>query len=130
MPKKPKKKPSPKASALSFLRLIIAGKIRQAYDRYASPKLRHHNPFSPGDRESIIRGMEEADSQFPGKIFKVQLTVAEGGLVAVHSHLILKSGELELATVHILRFKGGKIVEFWDIAQAIPKDSPNENTMF
>jgi predicted SnoaL-like aldol condensation-catalyzing enzyme len=130
MPSKTAKKPDLKKNALAFLKLIIAGKIRQAYDRYAAPKLRHHNPFSRGDRESIIRGMEEAELQFPGKVFKVKRSVAEGNFVVIHSHLMLTPGELELATIHILRFQGGKIVELWDIGQAIPKDSPNENSMF
>jgi predicted SnoaL-like aldol condensation-catalyzing enzyme len=34
------------------------------------------------------------------------------------------------ALVHIFRFHGGEILELWDIAQAVPKDCPNENGMF
>jgi predicted SnoaL-like aldol condensation-catalyzing enzyme len=36
----------------------------------------------------------------------------------------------EHAVVHIVRFDGEKIAEMWDVGQAVPADSPNENGMF
>lgn len=73
---------------------------------------------------------EEADKQFPNKVFRVQHVIQEEDFVAVHSHLTLKPNELELAVVHVFRFQAGKIVEFWDIAQQVPKETINENGMF
>jgi predicted SnoaL-like aldol condensation-catalyzing enzyme len=32
--------------------------------------------------------------------------------------------------VHLLRFEHGKIVEFWDVAQAVPEEVENELGMF
>jgi predicted SnoaL-like aldol condensation-catalyzing enzyme len=34
------------------------------------------------------------------------------------------------ALVHIFRFAGDRIIEMWDIAQAVPEISPNKNGMF
>jgi predicted SnoaL-like aldol condensation-catalyzing enzyme len=119
-----------KASALAFLEMVIAGKIRQAYDTHVAPSMRHHNPYSKGDRESILLAMEEAELKFPQKEFKVQRAIEEGDTVAVHSRLKLGQEGPNLATVHIMRFESGKIVEFWDLATPVPPDSPNENTMF
>lgn len=119
-----------KDTAISFLNLVIDGKIREAYDRHVSPNLRHHNPYNKGDANSLMTGMEEADKQFPSKVFRVQCAIQEGDFVAVHSHLTLKPGELELAVVHLFRFQASRIVEFWDIAQQVPKESLNENGMF
>jgi hypothetical protein len=39
-------------------------------------------------------------------------------------------GATEYGVVHIAGFAGGRIVEFWDVAQEIPKDSPNALGMF
>lgn len=119
-----------KDAALSFLKLVTDGKIREAYERHASPELRHHNPYHQGDARALMNGMEEADKAFPSKRFDVQHALEDGDFVAVHSHLILKPAELELAVVHLFRFQSKKIVEFWDVAQQIPKESPNQNGMF
>jgi len=34
------------------------------------------------------------------------------------------------AVVHIFRFEDDRIVELWDLGQAIPQDSPNRHGMF
>jgi predicted SnoaL-like aldol condensation-catalyzing enzyme len=77
-----------------------------------------------------MEGMEASGSQFPERTFSIQRAIADGDLVAVHSSVILKPGELELAVVHICRFEGGRIVEFWDVAHQVPKDNPNADGMF
>jgi predicted SnoaL-like aldol condensation-catalyzing enzyme len=126
-----KKAPSAlKETAVSFLKLVVSGKIREAFDRYTSSEFRHHNPYSRGDRESLILAMEENESKFPNKIFEIKRVMADGELVSVHSYLSFQSEALKLATVHTFRFKKTKIVEFWDVAGQIPADSPNENGMF
>jgi predicted SnoaL-like aldol condensation-catalyzing enzyme len=119
-----------KEAAISFLTLVTAGKIQEAYARHVAPTFKHHNAFYKGDAESLKKGMEENELQFPGKIFKVHHALAEGDLVCTHSHVKLKSGELEFAVVHVFRFEGGKIVELWDVGQQIPADSLNANGMF
>lgn len=119
-----------KEAALSFLRLVHAGKIREAYDKYVAPSFRHHNPYFKGDRETLLTGMETAHGQFPHKVFDVQRVLADADLVVVHSHVKLKPGELEVAAVHLFRFQDGKVVELWDVGQQVPKDTPNQFGMF
>lgn len=119
-----------KEIAVSFLKLVVTGKIREAYDKYIISNFRHHNPYFRGDRESLLTGMEEAEEQFPDKVFEIQRALEDGDLVAVHSRLRLKPDMPEMATVHIVRFEGDRIVEMWDIGQEAPKESPNENGMF
>ena len=76
-----------------------------------------------------MTGMEASDSKFPDRKFRILRAIAEGDLVAVHSSMTLKPGELELAVVHIVRFEGERIVEFWDLATQVPKDNPNAEYM-
>jgi predicted SnoaL-like aldol condensation-catalyzing enzyme len=65
----------------------------------------------------------------PNKSFDVQRIVASGDHVVVHSRLTRHDGS-KYAVVHICRFEHGKIVELWDLAQAVPENSPNEHGMF
>jgi predicted SnoaL-like aldol condensation-catalyzing enzyme len=123
-------KDSKKELATSFLRLVTSGRIREAFDRHVGPGFRHHNPYFKGDATSLMVAMEENETKFPNKAFAIQRAIQESDLVAVHSHVRLKPGELELAVVHIFRFQGDRIVELWDVGQQVPTDSPNENGMF
>ena len=53
--------------AVSFLKLAASGKVREAYSKYVSPNLQHHNPYFRGDRESLMIGMEENATKNPNK---------------------------------------------------------------
>jgi predicted SnoaL-like aldol condensation-catalyzing enzyme len=48
----------------------------------------------------------------------------------MHSHVRHNATEPGYALVHIFRFRGDHIVEMWDIAEAVPAQTPNENGMF
>jgi predicted SnoaL-like aldol condensation-catalyzing enzyme len=121
---------SRKEAALSFLRLTASDKVREAYQKHVAPGFRHHNPYFRGDAESLMVGMEENASKNPDKMLEVQRALEEGDLVAVHSRVRIKPGDPELALVHIFRFQGDRIIELWDLGQAVPATSPNENGMF
>ncbi len=119
-----------KQAAVNFLQMVVAGDIERAYQKYVDMSGKHHNPFCPAGLEGLKKGMIENETQFPNKKFTVKHVLGDSDLVSVHSHLVLKPGELELATNHILRFENGKIIEFWDLAIPIPKDLPNKDGMF
>ncbi|NUP30269.1 MAG: SnoaL-like domain-containing protein, partial [Streptomycetaceae bacterium] len=56
--------------------------------------------------------------------------IAEGDLVAVHSHYVNYPGDRGSAILDLFRVRNGKIVEHWDIIQAVPETSANGNGMF
>jgi predicted SnoaL-like aldol condensation-catalyzing enzyme len=119
-----------KNSALAFLRLVGSGKVRDAYDRHVGSRFRHHNAYFRGDRESLLRGMEQNASKNPDKAIDVKLALQDGDYVAVHSHIRQHAQDRGVAVVHLFRFEDGRIVELWDVGQAIPPSSPNEHGMF
>jgi predicted SnoaL-like aldol condensation-catalyzing enzyme len=121
---------SRKDAAVEFLTLIVGGDIRRAYERHVGIGFRHHNPYFPGDAESLRKGMEDDESSHPGKQLDVQVVLEDGDFVAVHSRLRHAASDLEMAVVHLFRFEHEKIVEAWDIGQAVPKPVVNENGMF
>jgi predicted SnoaL-like aldol condensation-catalyzing enzyme len=116
--------------AASFLTMAASGAVREAYARHVADSFTHHNAYFPGDRESLLVAMEQSAASEPNKSFTVKQVIASGDRVAVLSHLKRAQSNEEYAVVHILRFEGSKIVEMWDIGQAIPKDSPNCLGMF
>jgi predicted SnoaL-like aldol condensation-catalyzing enzyme len=72
--------------------------------------------------------MEEAHQISPNKSIDIKYSYKEGVTVITHSHVIKQ--DMEIAVVHIFRFRNDKIVELWDLVQPIDKDSPNENGLF
>lgn len=119
-----------KKGAVEFLQMVVAGDIEKAFEKYVDMGGKHHNPYCQAGIEGLKKGMMENEAQFPNKKFTVKHVLGDDDLVSVHSHLVLKQGELELVTVHLLKFENGKIAEFWDLAMPMPKDSPNKDGMF
>jgi len=121
---------SQKDAAIDFLQLTAAGRVDEAFDRYAGPAFRHHNPWFRSDAATIRTGMRDNAARFPQMEFEVQRALADGALVAVHSRARMAPGTPNIAIVHILRFEDGKIAEMWDIGQAEPVPMANELGMF
>jgi predicted SnoaL-like aldol condensation-catalyzing enzyme len=66
----------------------------------------------------------------PDVHYDVKRIIADGPLVAVHSHGVFKPGDPGVAVVDILRVKGCRIMEHWDVVQPVPATASNTNTMF
>jgi predicted SnoaL-like aldol condensation-catalyzing enzyme len=119
-----------KEMAISFLRLASSGNVREAYETYVHPDFRHHNPYVPGDRASLLAAMEENAATFPQKEFEVLRALEDGDLVAVHGRVRLTPSRPWIALIHIFRFQDNQIIEEWEAGQEVPQDSPNENGVF
>lgn len=119
-----------KAAAVSFLNMVIAGNIQEAFEKYVSKGMRHHNIWFKGDSASLEKAMLESHLQFPNKIIDIKHVVEEGNMVAVHAHVRFKTEDSGWALVHFFLFEGDLIIEMWDMGQEIPENSPNENGMF
>jgi predicted SnoaL-like aldol condensation-catalyzing enzyme len=57
---------------------------------------------------------------------EVHRVIAEGDLVAVHSHY----KTWNMAGVDIFRVDDGKIIEHWDVLQQVPETTASGNDMF
>jgi predicted SnoaL-like aldol condensation-catalyzing enzyme len=121
---------SHKESAVAFLKAVAAGRIREAYERHVGAGFKHHNPYFRGDTASLMKAMEENAKKNPDKVLEIHTALEENDHVAVFSRVRQNPHDLGGAVVHIFRFEGDRIVEFWDVGQEIPKDSVNEHGMF
>lgn len=117
-----------KQVAIDFLNIVGMGKVREGYEKYVAQEFIHHNQYFKGDRESLLVAMEEASKTHPNKALKVKYCYQDGDTVITHS-LVVKEG-MDIAVVHIFRFREEKIVELWDLGQVIEKNCPNENGLF
>lgn len=122
--------PARKQAAVDFLQLIIAGRIDEAYEKHVDMQGKHHNSYFPAGFPSLKKAMKENHLQFPNKEMLVKNVLGDGGLVAVHSHILLRPGEPGVAVVHLFRFLSDKVLEMWDIGQPVAAESPNKEGAF
>lgn len=117
--------------AIGFLRLVaVDGRPRDAFAKYVSPSLVHHDQSCGNRPEDLLAAMEADARANPRKSFDVKRVLTDNDLVAVHSHVVRWQGDPGFALVHLFRIRDGKIVELWDVGQPVPVTSPNPNGMF
>ena len=120
-----------KDAAKSFLKMAGLGKVQEAYDQYVAPSFIHHNQYFKGDRQSLLKAMQEASKATPNKSIDIKHVYEDGETVITHSLVTRQDPEApDIAVVHIFRFEQDLVVELWDLGQPISKDSPNENGLF
>jgi len=105
-------------------------KPEEAVAKFLGPNYRQHNPGAGDDPEPFIAAVKGLTKTFPDLRMESKRIIAEGDLVVLHSHLILKPDDRGSAVVDIFRLENGKIVEHWDVVQEVPEKSANNNTMF
>ncbi|MFF4032032.1 nuclear transport factor 2 family protein [Streptomyces sviceus] len=109
---------------------LIVKKDLSALDRYWGPGYEQHNPTIANGLSGAKAGLGAYFKAAPQLRVEPKRVIAEGDLVAVHSHYIPAPGERGQAVVDLFRVRGGKIVEHWDVIQDVPATSANDNTMF
>ena len=118
-----------KEIAIEFLEMASSGKGKDAYDKFIHKDFIHHNAYYKGDRETLLKGMEENAEKFPNKNYETLRVIEDGDLVAVHGKVILDESKV-FSVIHIFRFENNKIIEEWEASQEDIDDSPNENGIF
>lgn len=119
-----------KEIATDFYSTAFGGEPELASSRHIGNQYVQHSPQYGDGSAAFIDFIHGMRSQFPNLSFEVKHVVAEGNMVALHSHLILTPGQAEVALADFFRVENGKIVEHWDVVQSVPDTSQNSNTMF
>lgn len=119
-----------KNKVLRFFKLLTEQKVKEAFDLYVATEFKHHNQHTQAGRESLLAGMAEAHRQFPSMTLTVNHVFEDGDFVITHSLVKMDPDHLGLVCVHILRFKDGKISEFWDVVSPLIADSVNADGAF
>lgn len=117
-----------KEIAKSFLKLAGKGDVDQAFNQYVAADFYHHNQYFEGSAQALKKAMQTAHETAPNKLIEIKHCYVDGETVVTHS-LVVKA-TMEIAVIHIFRFKNNKIMELWDIGEAIDKNSPNKHGLF
>lgn len=125
-----------KKIVLEYFKLVGSGKFREGL-RFFQDDCKTHNPFTSGSIENLTDAMVAAAKDLntwnEEGFFTVKHVLADGDLVAAHTELLnskskpFKGG---LRQIHLFRFEGDKIVEYWDITQQVLPDMPNASGAF
>ncbi len=119
-----------KENAISFYKMAYEGNPREAVELFVGSEYIQHNPLVGDGKEPFIDYFDRMAKEYPDKSIEFVRSVAEGDLVALHTHQVWPDNE-EYVTMDFFRFDdNGKIVEHWDSMQIIPGSSAHGNTMY
>ena len=119
-----------KKNAIAFYKMAYEGAPRKAVELYVGDQYIQHNPDVADGPQGFINYFERMHREYPDKSISFVRCIAEGNLVALHTHQVWP-GQEEYVTMDFLSFdEKGKIVEHWDAIQKIPEKAAHNNTMY
>lgn len=97
---------------------------------YVGAEYIQHNPLVGDGKQAFIDYFTEMAVKYSSKEIEFVRAVAEGDLVALHTHQTWTGNE-EYATMDIFQFDAeGKITEHWGAIQEVPNETKNGNPMY
>lgn len=91
---------------------------------------KQHNPDVPDGKAPFVDYFTGFFKENPESKARIVRSATDGDLVWLHVHSTNGADDRGQSVVDIFRVKDGKITEHWDVIQAVPEKSANENTMF
>jgi len=121
---------SNKKNAIEFYRTAYLGEPSRAVDLYVGAEYIQHNPLVADGKQAFIDYFDEMAKIYPDKSIEFIRAVAEGDLVALHTHQTWPEND-QYVTMDFFRFdEAGKIIEHWDSIQQVAVESKNGNPMY
>jgi predicted SnoaL-like aldol condensation-catalyzing enzyme len=119
-----------KKNAIDFYRTAYLGNPEAAVENYVGAVYIQHYAVVADGKQAFVDYFDEMEKDYPGKSIDFVRAVAEGDLVALHTHQTWPGGD-QYVTMDFFRFdESGKIIEHWDSIQEIPEETKNGNPMY
>jgi len=119
-----------KQNVIAFYNAAINDKDFDAAAAYMGDQYIQHNPIAADGPEGLKAFLSFAKENLPSFKAEIKQVFADGDYVILHVHATMGPDDLGSAVMDIFRLEDGKVVEHWDVIQAIPEQSQNDNTMF
>jgi len=100
--------------------------VALALKLYADQDYVQHNPYISDGVKALT---DRANAgKLPQRCYDLKFVLAQNDLVWVYSEVT--ETDAVNAVVDLFRVRDGKMVEHWDVSQAVPDDMPHDNGMF
>ncbi|WP_330309977.1 MULTISPECIES: nuclear transport factor 2 family protein [unclassified Streptomyces] len=90
----------------AFVDQLMVRKDLAAFDTYVAPEYHQHNPNIPDGVAGAKAALGAYLEQFPQLSVEPKRAIAEGDLLAVHSHHVYTPGERGRAVLDLFRVRG------------------------
>ena len=91
-----------KQNAIAFYKTAYLGEPAKAVEQYVGADYIQHNPVVADGKQAFIDYFSEMERDYPGKTIEFVRTIAEGDLVALHTHQAWPGGD-EYVTMDFFR---------------------------
>ena len=117
-------------AVLAFYEKGLNQKDADAALAYVGKEYIQHNPGAADGREGFRKFIAFLKEKYPQSHSVIKQSFTDGNYVILHVLAVREPGTRGNAIVDIFRLDHGKIVEHWDVTQAIPEKTVSGNSMF
>ena len=104
-------------------------RVADAFAFLVSDDYRQHNPNIVDGPAAAVEALTPKFDGDPDARFEIQRILVDGELAMVHVKAS-GPGRPDAAVADIYRFRDGKLVEHWDVLQAVPDSAAHDHPMF
>lgn len=115
---------------LKFYEAGLNRKDADAALQYVGNRYVQHNPNAADGPEGFKQFIAFLRDKYPNSHSEIVTSFVDGDYVILHVHAVREPGTRGNAIIDIFKLENGKIVEHWDVTQAIPEKTASGNSMF
>jgi predicted SnoaL-like aldol condensation-catalyzing enzyme len=119
-----------KKSVLAFYEEAVNRKDFERASQYLGPHYTQHNQNAADGAEGLKKYITFLRENYPQSHSEIKHVFTDSNYVILHVHAVREPGTPGIAIVDIFRLENGKIVEHWDVHEAIINKPANQNGMF